>query len=85
MGNKTILKGVWLEIFGFCFIFTDHSIAAFTSEKRWMTIKKSLFRHWPMPLILNFFIAYLSILVRFKTKGALGAVCALLHLWQLSV
>jgi hypothetical protein len=34
-------------------------IAAFTSEKRWMTIKKSLFRHWP--LIPNFFYAYLSI------------------------
>ncbi len=23
-------------------------IAAFTSEKRWMTIKKSLFRNWPL-------------------------------------
>jgi hypothetical protein len=32
-------------------------IAAFTSEKRWMTIKKSLFRHWP--LIVNFFVAHL--------------------------
>jgi hypothetical protein len=28
-------------------------MAALTSEKRWMTIKKSLFRNWP--LILNFF------------------------------
>jgi hypothetical protein len=34
-------------------------IAAFTSEKQLMTIKKSLFRHWP--LIPNFFYAYLSI------------------------
>ncbi len=39
-----------------------------------MTIKKSLFRHWP--LIPNFFIAYLSILVWCKTKGAVGAVWA---------
>jgi hypothetical protein len=30
-------------------------IAAFTSEKRWMTIKINLFRNWQ--LILNFFIA----------------------------
>jgi hypothetical protein len=51
-------------------------IAAFTSEKRWMTIKKSLFRHWP--LIMNLSIAHLSILVQFKTKGAVRAVCALL-------
>jgi hypothetical protein len=36
-------------------------IAAFKSEKRWMTIKKSLFRNWQ--LIPNFFIAHLSILV----------------------
>ena len=56
-------------------------IAAFTSGKRLMTIKKSLFRHWP--LIMNFFIAYFSILVRCKTKGAIGAVCALLRNWQL--
>jgi hypothetical protein len=55
--------------------------AAFTSEKRWMTIKKSLFRIWP--LILNFFIAHLSILVRCKTKGAVGALCALPHIWPL--
>jgi hypothetical protein len=36
-------------------------IAAFTSEKRWMTFKKSLFHNWP--LIPNFFIAHLSSLV----------------------
>jgi hypothetical protein len=57
--------------------------AAFTSEKRWITIKKSLFRHWP--LIPNFFIAHLSSLVRCKTKGAVRAVCALLRIWPLSV
>jgi hypothetical protein len=57
-------------------------IAALTSEKRLMTIKKSLFRHWP--LIMNFFIAYFSFLVRCKTKGAVGAVCALLRIWTLS-
>jgi hypothetical protein len=45
-------------------------------EKRWMTIKKISFRNWK--LIQNFFIAYLLILVRCKTKGADGAVCALL-------
>ncbi len=48
-------------------------ITAFTSEKQWMTITKSLFRDWQ--LIPNFFIAHLSILVRCKTKGAIGAVC----------
>jgi hypothetical protein len=32
-------------------------IAAFTSEKLWMTLKKSLFRHWP--LTPNFFLAHL--------------------------
>ncbi len=57
-------------------------IAAFTSGKRLMTIKKSLFRHWP--LIMNFFVAYFLILVRCKTKGAVGAVCALLRIWPLS-
>jgi hypothetical protein len=36
-------------------------IAALTSEKRWMKIKKSLFRNWP--LITHFFIAHLYILV----------------------
>ncbi len=56
-------------------------IPAFTSEKRLMTIKKSLFRHWP--LIMNFFVAYFSILVRCKTKGAAGAVCALLRILPL--
>jgi hypothetical protein len=49
-------------------------IAAFTSEKRLITIKKSLFHHWP--LIMNFLVAYFLILVRCKTKGAVGAVCA---------
>jgi hypothetical protein len=50
-------------------------IVAFTREKCWMTIKKSLFCHWP--LIPNFFITYLPILVRCKTKGAVGVVCVL--------
>jgi hypothetical protein len=31
-------------------------IAAITSEKREMTIKKSLFRHWP--LIINFLLRF---------------------------
>ncbi len=57
-------------------------IAAFTSEKQWMTIKKSLFCTWP--LIPNVFIAHLLILVQCKTKGAVRAVCALLHIWPLS-
>ncbi len=51
---------------------------AFTSEKRLMTIKKSLFRHWP--LMKNFFLAYFSILVRCKTKGAVVAVRRTAHL-----
>ncbi len=46
------------------------------------TIKKSFFRHWQ--LILNFFTVHLPILVRCKTKGTVGALCALLHNWQLS-
>ncbi len=45
------------------------------SSFRWKTIKKSLFRNWP--LIQNFFIAHLSILVRCKTKAGVGALCAL--------
>jgi hypothetical protein len=57
-------------------------IAAFTSEKRWMTIKKSLFRNWP--LITNFFKAHLPSLVRCKTKDAVRAVSALLRIWPLS-
>jgi hypothetical protein len=57
-------------------------VAAFTSEKQWMKIKKNLFRHWPLIPII--FIAYLSILVQSKTKGAVGAVCALVHIWPLS-
>jgi hypothetical protein len=50
-------------------------IAAFTSEKRWMTIKKSLSRH--CQLIPNFFIAHLPILVRWKNKGAVETVCSI--------
>jgi hypothetical protein len=57
-------------------------MAAFTSEKRLMTIKKR-FRHWPY--IMNFFVAYFSILVRCKTKGAVGAVCSLVQIWLLKV
>jgi hypothetical protein len=49
---------------------------AFTSEKRWITIEKSLFRNWP--LIPNF---HLSIFVRCKTKDTFGAVCALGRIW----
>jgi hypothetical protein len=37
--------------------------------------KKSSFRHWQLILIV--FIAPLPILVRCKTKGAAGAVCAI--------
>jgi hypothetical protein len=33
---------------------------------------------------MNFFVAYFSILVRCKTKGAVGAVCASLRIWPLS-
>jgi len=32
----------------------------------------------PLAIANEFFIAYLSILVQFKTKGAVRAVCALL-------
>jgi hypothetical protein len=46
-----------------------------------MTIKKNSFRNWQ--LIPNFFIAHLPILVRCKTKGAVGKMCALLRNWQL--
>jgi hypothetical protein len=56
-------------------------IVAFTSEKPWMTIKKSLFCNWP--LIPNFFIAHLYIVARCKTKGAVRAVWALLRIWPL--
>jgi hypothetical protein len=42
----------------------------------------SLFRTWQ--LIPNFFIAHLPILVRCKTKGAVGAVCALPGNWKLN-
>ncbi len=57
-------------------------IVSFTSEEQMITIKKCLFRHWP--LIMNFFVAYFSILVRCKTNGAIGAVCAFLRIWPLS-
>ncbi len=57
-------------------------IVAFISEKRWMTLKKSLFCNWP--LIPNFFIEHLPILVQCKTKGTVGAVCASLRIWPLS-
>jgi hypothetical protein len=57
-------------------------IAAFTSEKRLITIKKSFFRH--LLLIMKFFVAYFSILVRCKTKGAVRVVCPLLRIWPLS-
>jgi hypothetical protein len=43
--------------------------------------QKSLFRNWP--LITIFFIVHLSILVRCKTEGAVGAMCALLLIWPL--
>jgi len=33
---------------------------------------------------MKFFVAYFSILVRCKTKDAVGAVCALLRIWPLS-
>jgi len=46
-----------------------------------MMIKKSSFRNWP--LILNFDIAYLQILVLCKNKSAVRAVCAQLRNWQL--
>jgi hypothetical protein len=57
-------------------------IAAFTSEKRWMTIKNK-FRNWKF--LPNIFSAHLPILVRCKTKGAIRAVCDLLGNWQLGV
>jgi hypothetical protein len=40
-----------------------------------MTIKKSFSRNWQLKP--NFFIAHLPILVRCKTKGAVGAECDL--------
>jgi hypothetical protein len=47
-------------------------------EKSWMMIKKSLFCN--CPLIAIFLIMQLSILVRYKTKRAVGAMCACLHI-----
>ncbi len=58
-------------------------IAAFTSEKQWMTIQKSVFLNWR--LIPTFFIAHMPILARCKTNGAVRAVWALLCNWQLGV
>jgi hypothetical protein len=52
-------------------------IAAITSEKREMTIKKCI---PPLAIDNKFFIAYLSILVRCKTKGALRVVCVLMRI-----
>jgi hypothetical protein len=46
-----------------------------------MTMKKCSVPNWQ--LIPNFFIAHLPILVRCKTKGAVGASYALLRNWQL--
>ncbi len=43
--------------------------------------QKSLFRNWH--LIPNFFIMHLSILIRCKTEGAFGLICALLRNRQL--
>jgi hypothetical protein len=57
-------------------------IAAFTSEKKMDDNQKSLFRQWP--LIMNFFVVHLSILVLCKTKGAVGFMCALLSIWLLN-
>jgi hypothetical protein len=45
--------------------------------------KKSLFRNWQ--LIPNLFIAHLPILVRCKTEGEVGAVCALQVTAQLAI
>jgi hypothetical protein len=36
-----------------------------------------------LPIDSEFFTAHLPILVQCKTKGAVGAVCALLRNWQL--
>jgi hypothetical protein len=57
-------------------------ITAFTSEKRWITVKKSAFRK--LAIDTEFLHLEFSILLRCKTKGAVGAVCALLCNWQLS-
>jgi hypothetical protein len=43
--------------------------------------QKSLFRNWQLIPII--FIAHLPILVQWKTKGAVGAVCGLLRNCQL--
>ncbi len=52
---------------------------------KWKTIEDNQKKFIPPLAIDNeFFAAYFSILVRYKTKGAVGAVCALLHIWPLS-
>jgi hypothetical protein len=66
--KKEEIEGVWLTPLHILQM-RRAFIAAFTSEKRWMTIKKSLFRNWPWALITNFFIALLSSLVRCKPKA----------------
>ncbi len=76
---RLLTKHLHSFIFQLCGAF----IAAFTSEKRWMTINKSLFLNWQF--VLNFFIAHLPILVQCKTKHEVGALCALLRKWQLHV
>jgi hypothetical protein len=48
-------------------------IAAFTSEKLKMTIKKSSFRNWQ--LILKFSIGHFPVLIRYKTKSEVGTLC----------
>jgi hypothetical protein len=42
--------------------------------------KKSLFHNWQ--LIPNFFITHLPILVKYRTKATVGAVCTLSRNWQ---
>jgi hypothetical protein len=52
----------------------------FTSEKR-ITMDDDQKKF--IPQLAIFFIAHLSILVRCKTKGAVGEVCATLRIWPL--
>jgi hypothetical protein len=56
-------------------------IAAFTSEKPRMTIKKG---YSAIGHRYRIFSLCIPILVRCKTKGAVRAVCALLRIWPLS-
>ncbi len=50
--------------------------AAFTSEKRWMTIKKKFAPQWAIDTEFFHRSFVNPILVQCKTKGAVGAVCA---------